>query len=258
MKKIKGKVIFFVLLSSFLFLGGLIFILIEKNYLFAESNQVNRVASERQMNIEDYDISEFFYFKQVGKTSWYGKKFHRRKTASGEIFDMNKMTAAHRWLPFGTIVRVRNLENGQVVLVKINDRGPFVYSKILDLSYHSAKMLDGLGNSQVELEALIPQESEDIDLTEPYFFGYSYEYPLVCLPASKIEILEEFNDFDSTLKFYNDILEKHNEEFLYVFVPASQTYKNIKYLPQEKYFVGRFLKGGQLQKQFFVQEQKQR
>lgn len=241
-----------------LVIGTTAFILIDKNYLFAEGNDANNIESEKQMNIEDYDISEFFYFKQIGKTSWYGKKFHKRKTASGEIFDMFKMTAAHRWLPFGTIVRVRSLENDKVVLVKINDRGPFVKSKILDLSFSSAQALDGLGNSKVELEALIPQELDDFDLQVPYYFGYSYEYPLVCLPETKIEVLNEFNDFDLALKYYTSVLTEMKDQFLYIFVPANQTYKNFKTFSQEKYLVGRFFKGDQNLEQYFVAKQKQR
>jgi len=78
-------------------------------------------------------------FEQVGVASWYGKKFHGRKTASGEKFDMYKLTAAHRSLPFGTKVKVKNLDNGKEVVVRINDRGPFKKGRIIDLSYAAAK-----------------------------------------------------------------------------------------------------------------------
>ena len=76
---------------------------------------------------------------QIGQASYYGKKFHGRKTANGERFDMYAMTAAHRKLPFGTEVRVTNLVNGRSVVVRINDRGPFVRGRIIDLSYGAAK-----------------------------------------------------------------------------------------------------------------------
>ena len=78
---------------------------------------------------------------QEGFASYYGKKFHGKKTASGEIFNMYDMTAAHRTLPFGTYVRVTNLENGRSVVVRINDRGPFAKGRIIDLSYAAAKRL---------------------------------------------------------------------------------------------------------------------
>lgn len=80
-------------------------------------------------------------FEQVGIASWYGKKFNGKKTASGEKFDMHKLTAAHRSLPFGTKVRVENLANGKVVVVRINDRGPFARGRIIDLSYAAAKKI---------------------------------------------------------------------------------------------------------------------
>jgi len=85
--------------------------------------------------------NEFIFKEQVGVASYYGEEFNGRPTASGEIFDMNALTAAHRTLPLGTKVRVTNLENGRTVVVKINDRGPFVDGRILDLSKAAAKEL---------------------------------------------------------------------------------------------------------------------
>ena len=79
---------------------------------------------------------------EEGTASWYGKKYHGRRTSSGERYDMHAMTAAHRDLPFGTVVRVTNLRNGKNVRVTINDRGPFVEGRIIDLSYAAAKKLD--------------------------------------------------------------------------------------------------------------------
>jgi len=78
---------------------------------------------------------------QKGEASWYGKKYHGRDTASGERYDMHKMTAAHQTLPFHTVVRVKNLDNGREIKVRITDRGPFVKGRILDLSYGAAKKL---------------------------------------------------------------------------------------------------------------------
>ncbi len=81
------------------------------------------------------------YTEQTGQASWYGEKFHNRRTASGEVFDMNKYTAAHRTLPFDTMVRVENLKNGKRIDVRINDRGPFVEGRIIDLSRKAAETL---------------------------------------------------------------------------------------------------------------------
>ena len=77
----------------------------------------------------------------TGQASWYGRQHHGKRTASGETYDMNKLTAAHRTLPMGTRVRVTNRDNGRTVDVRINDRGPFVAGRVLDLSYAAAKRL---------------------------------------------------------------------------------------------------------------------
>ncbi len=79
-----------------------------------------------------------------GKVSWYGKKFHGRKTASGEKFDMNDLTCAHRTLPFGTKILIENPKNGKSVVVKVNDRGPYAKGRVIDLSRGAAKKLGTL------------------------------------------------------------------------------------------------------------------
>ncbi len=95
-------------------------------------------------------------WKERGIASWYGGKFHGRRTANGETYNMYDLTAAHRWLPFGTLVRVTNLRNHKSVVVRINDRGPFVKNRIIDLSYAAARALDMIktGTAPVELEKL--------------------------------------------------------------------------------------------------------
>ena len=94
--------------------------------------------------------------KQKGIASWYGPGFHGRQTANGETFDMEAMTAAHRTLPFDTIVRVRHLANGRTVDVRINDRGPFKRGRIVDLSRAAAREIGLLekGTARVELRVL--------------------------------------------------------------------------------------------------------
>lgn len=90
-------------------------------------------------------------FYQKGVASWYGREFHGRATASGEKFDMNNMTAAHKTLPFGTIVEVRNLDNGKTVRLKVNDRGPYKGNRILDVSYGAARELDMVRNGEARV-----------------------------------------------------------------------------------------------------------
>lgn len=97
-------------------------------------------------------------FRERGHASWYGKKFHGRKTANGEIYDMFKMTAAHKRLPLPSYVRVTNVSNGKSIVVRVNDRGPFHKGRIIDLSYAAAAKLGMLqhGAAMVEIETLQP------------------------------------------------------------------------------------------------------
>ena len=99
-------------------------------------------------------------FKQKGYASWYGKKFHGKRTSSGEPYDMYKITAAHPTLPIPSYARVTNLSNGKQIIVRINDRGPFHSNRIMDLSYTAALKLGylGKGSSEVELERLLPED----------------------------------------------------------------------------------------------------
>lgn len=94
--------------------------------------------------------------EETGIASWYGHPYHGRASASGEIYDMEQLTAAHRTLPFGTLVRVENLTNGLSVDVRVNDRGPFVDGRVIDLSRAAARQIRmlGPGTAQVRLHVL--------------------------------------------------------------------------------------------------------
>jgi rare lipoprotein A len=108
---------------------------------------------------------------QLGRASWYGKNFQGQPTASGEAFDMNQMTCAHRSLPLGALVRVTNLRNHRSVVVRVNDRGPMIPSRIVDLSYAAARVLGfhGRGTSRVRLDLIDarPTRSETAQLSWP-------------------------------------------------------------------------------------------
>ena len=88
---------------------------------------------------------------QIGIASYYGKKFHKKRTANGEIFNMYKVSAAHKSYPLGTKVRVTNLENGKSLKLVINDRGPFVSGRIIDLSYKAARKLGFVNQGTVKV-----------------------------------------------------------------------------------------------------------
>jgi rare lipoprotein A len=109
-----------------------------------------------------YPIPSADGFVQEGLASWYGKEFHGRPTASGEVFDMHRPSAAHKTLPLGTHVRVANLAANTETIVRINDRGPFVKGRVIDLSYAAAKEVGllGPGVAPVRIEALARQVGE--------------------------------------------------------------------------------------------------
>ncbi len=95
-------------------------------------------------------------YVETGRASWYGRKFHGRKTSNGETYNMYEMTAAHKTLPMNTWVKVENLDTGKAIRVRINDRGPFVAGRIIDLSYAAARRIGmvGPGTAQVRVTAL--------------------------------------------------------------------------------------------------------
>ncbi len=100
--------------------------------------------------------------QEKGEASWYGGKFQGRLTANGERFDTNMLTAAHKTLPFNTIVEVKNLGNNNVVHVRINDRGPFVEGRIIDLSRAAASKLDMVGTGVAKVEVKIIEDTSEL------------------------------------------------------------------------------------------------
>lgn len=104
-------------------------------------------------------------YEEAGLASWYGDDFHGKKTANGEIYDMHALTAAHRTLPLPSIVRVENVKNGKSVLVRVNDRGPFMKGRIIDVSAKVAKLLDfadhGIAPVRVKYVGPAPLDGDD-------------------------------------------------------------------------------------------------
>ena len=120
-----------------------------------------------------YPIQDAHGFSETGIASWYGSDFHGKKTANGERYDMYGMTAAHKLLPFGTNVRVTNLDNGKSIVVRINDRGPFVASRIIDLTKTGAEKISMIakGTARVRVEAIgtVPGLQPDGDMTGKFY-----------------------------------------------------------------------------------------
>jgi len=106
-------------------------------------------------------------YTEEGNASWYGVPFNGRRASNGEIYDMNKLTAAHRTLPFDTVVRVTNLSNGKFTVVRITDRGPFVDNRIIDLSMAAAREIESIGPGVVPVRVEIVSAS--IDPTSGFF-----------------------------------------------------------------------------------------
>lgn len=107
-------------------------------------------------------------FRQKGLASWYGEPFHGRKTANGEVYDMNRVSAAHKTLPLNTWVEVRNLDNNKKMYVRINDRGPFVKGRVIDLSRQAAKEMGMLeaGVARVTLKAVTGNKARQLAALE--------------------------------------------------------------------------------------------
>lgn len=154
-----------------------------KHHVYTDSNQRMTSRSRSSIGNHTYDpktrpytvMGRTYYplrsasgYDERGVASWYGRDFHGKATASGDLYDMNALTAAHKTLPLGTIVRVTNLHNGRSIDLLVNDRGPFVNGRLIDLSYAAARRLGSAtrGLAQVRVQA-IGSRSERVKLASP-------------------------------------------------------------------------------------------
>lgn len=122
-----------------------------------------KVGNPYQINGIWYYPAEDYAYDETGIASWYGPGFHKERTANGETFNQEEVTAAHKTLPMPSLVRVTNLDNGRSIVVRVNDRGPFVGSRIIDLSHRSAQLLgyDRVGTAKVRVQ-ILPDESRAV------------------------------------------------------------------------------------------------
>lgn len=131
----------------------------------ADSNKagIYKIGKPYQISGVWYYPAEDYNYSETGVASWYGPDFHGKYTANGEVFDQNEITAAHRTLPMPSFVRVTNLDNGRVLVVRVNDRGPFARGRILDLSRRAAQLLgiEERGTARVHVE-IMAEESRTI------------------------------------------------------------------------------------------------
>lgn len=136
----------------------------ESSLNFQEHNNIKNSKNMHKYTLRKYCVQDKCYTPSIisigssyrGIASWYGEKFHGKKTSNGETYDMYGISAAHKTFPMNTILRVKNISNGKVIILRVNDRGPFVDDRIIDLSFGAARAIgsDKKGLTEVELEVL--------------------------------------------------------------------------------------------------------
>ena len=156
------------------------------------TNPHQKVGAAYKINGRWYEPRHEPDYDRTGIASWYGPKFHGKLTANGELFDMNRMTAAHTTLPLPSLVRVTNRENGRSVVLRVNDRGPFAGDRIIDLSRAAAEALgtreQGLGNVRVQYLGPAPMEEAIVALGEPESLrGTTYATVAAPVPAPAVK-----------------------------------------------------------------------
>ena len=137
-------------------------------------------------------MTSFYPYKEKGIASWYGKRYHGKKTSVGEFYDMYSMTGAHTTLPIPCYVRVTNTENGKSVIVRINDRGPFKKDRVIDLSFAAAYKLrlSDKGSGPVEVELIDPRQFSALKKTSDAVTEKIKEKEVVSLQTKSVDILE--------------------------------------------------------------------
>lgn len=214
-------------------------------FVKAEDNDFNNSFANDQANYSSNSYIDYSkaIFEQIGKASYYGSKFHNRRTASGERFNMYDLTAAHKKLPFGTIIRVTNEANGNVTLVRINDRGPFAKGRILDLSQFAAQEINGLGVPNVKIEGFNKKFLNDNsdDLRNSYL-AYSINLPLEIIESKHLYFIDSTYEFKDIVQLYYDYSLIDKETNWYICVSATNNEDDpIYYLayPKETFYFAR-------------------
>lgn len=186
-----------------------------------------------------------------GRASWYGNDFHGKSTCNGECYDMYAMTAAHKTLPMNTVVRVTNLDNGQKTVVRINDRGPFVESRIIDLSFASAKEIGlmGKGSASVKLEVLgfEPTGIKTIDYTaiaagprHEILSSFAVQVGAFANISGAIETQKKYASFHGYSSIIKD--SQYNNDRLYrVWMRGFQSEAEARDFIAQGYFSGQFI-----------------
>lgn len=203
---------------------------ITKDSSYIQNND-NKDQSEE---IKQVFIDDSVLFYSEGLATYYGKRFQGRKTASGEKFDRYDFSAAHKKLPFGTIVRVRNTQNNKSIFVRINDRGPFSKKRIIDLSTTAAKVLEIDGVANVEIDGF-KKNFQTENNEEDFYYGYSYNNDLITINKDQFTIISKTDDFGYAVELYNNLTEKDD---VYLFVKPNIAFNN-KINSDQFYYIGK-------------------
>lgn len=196
------------------------------------------IEREREVEIakQNLNLTEELLFSQSGISSFYGKKFHNRKTSSGEKYLSNKFTAAHKFLPFGSIVKVTNEINKQSTIVIINDRGPFVRKRIIDISNIAAQKIGSSGIPPVTIQSIIRKKELEKSIEDTYFvFSINLE-PLV-LTIDNLNLLQEYSDFSEAVEILHELQSKY-PYINYCIALTSQDYYGSYPKEKRSYYLG--------------------
>jgi len=184
-----------------------------------------------------YPMASVCDFSETGQASWYGPGFHGNKTASGQIYDENALTAAHKTLPFGTRVRVTNMANGSSVVVVINDRGPFKRGRVIDLSRAAAKKLGmhnaGVTNVRLDVIECNPKMAKRKNIRKVYNMNEEYY-----VATGSYIVQNNANQASMKLKDagYNNVIRYQNGRFMvltgpyYLYAGAKKHQNRLRYL----------------------------
>lgn len=199
--KYKNSLFFSLITASFLFTGCS-----EKNvdadytriYRDTKNPRINNSLEMHKYTMRPYYVFGIKYYPSIAKigeefdgiASWYGPNFHTKKTSNGEIYDMYDMTAAHKTLPMNTMVKVRNLENGRSIIVRINDRGPFVDGRIIDLSNKAANDIGMIANGTAKVKLTVLGYNGELENANAPYAAVSKE------PLVKNEVIDTFEPID--------------------------------------------------------------
>ena len=205
----------------------------------------NKNAEKQQfaeIDVESLDIGDEKVYSNTGIASYYADDFHNQLTANGEIFNMNEYSAAHKKLPFGTILKVTNLITNKTTFVRINDRGPYIGKRIIDLSYRSAQAIDGIssGTSKVKIEGFLAGKHKNLvnsENTDDYLYAYSFDKEPLCVPSEVFSKVDSSRKFHNAVKKYKRFMKNNPDDDYFLMVEPEKISRKEKY-GNTVYYIG--------------------